>query len=95
MEATLTLEAVLQARMQIRAITEVQPIEAVCAWDENPEASAKFKAEIEGEFGLRVRVADSKREAVAQADILITTTSCRIYQNAIKDGLGTPFAFFE
>jgi alanine dehydrogenase len=63
-----------QARMQIRAITEVQPIEAVCAWDENPEASAKFKAEIEGEFGLQVRVADSKREAVAQADILITTT---------------------
>jgi ornithine cyclodeaminase/alanine dehydrogenase len=63
-----------QARMQIRAITEVQPIETVCAWDENAEASAKFKAEIEGEFGLQVRVADSKREAVTQADILITTT---------------------
>ncbi len=63
-----------QARMQIRAIAEVQPIEAVHAWDENPEASAQFKADLEGESRIPVRVAGSKREAVEQADILITTT---------------------
>lgn len=63
-----------QARMQLRAIREVHPIDVVHAWDEWPEASARFKTDIETELGIPVRVADSKREAVEQADILITTT---------------------
>jgi alanine dehydrogenase len=63
-----------QARMQIRAIAQVQPIGAVHAWDAHPEAASQFKADIEAEFGIPVRVAGSKREAVEQAEILITTT---------------------
>ena len=63
-----------QARMQIRAISEVHRIEAVHAWDSSPEASSKFKADLEGELHIPVRVARSKQEAVEQADILITTT---------------------
>lgn len=63
-----------QARMQIRAIREVMDIEEIYAWDRTPEALARYKADIEGEFGIPVVAACSKQEAVEQADILITTT---------------------
>jgi alanine dehydrogenase len=63
-----------QARMQIRAISEVMRIEEVHGWDSNTDALAKYKADIEGEFGIPVVMAGSKKEAVERADILITTT---------------------
>lgn len=63
-----------QARMQIRAISLVMQIEEIHAWSRNPETLARFKMDIEGEFGIPVILADSKKEAVEQADILITTT---------------------
>lgn len=63
-----------QARMQIRAINEVMKIEEIHAWDNHTETLAKYKADIESEFGIPVIVASSKKEAVEQADILITTT---------------------
>ncbi|KAF1065620.1 ornithine cyclodeaminase family protein (plasmid) [Burkholderia gladioli] len=63
-----------QARMQIRAINEIMKIEEVHAWSHTAESAAKFKADIEREFEIPTMVANSKREAVEQADILITTT---------------------
>jgi ornithine cyclodeaminase/alanine dehydrogenase len=63
-----------QARMQIRAINEVMEIEQILAWDSNRDALFKYKTDIEREFGIPVVMADSKKEAVEQADILITTT---------------------
>lgn len=63
-----------QARMQIRAINEVMKIEEIHAWDNNPDTLSKYKADIESEFGIPVIMANSKKEAVEQADILITTT---------------------
>lgn len=63
-----------QARMQIRAISEVMKIEEIHAWNNTPETLSRYKADIEGEFGIPVAMAKSKREAVEQADILITTT---------------------
>ncbi|WP_044870101.1 ornithine cyclodeaminase family protein [Pseudomonas sp. LFM046] len=63
-----------QARMQIRAISLVMQIEEIHAWSRSPETRERFKADIEGEFGIPVHLADSKQEAVEQADILITTT---------------------
>lgn len=63
-----------QARMQIRAINEVMRIEGIHAWDSSPDALRKYKADIESEFGIPVVMAGSKKEAVEQADILITTT---------------------
>jgi alanine dehydrogenase len=63
-----------QARMQIRAIREVMPIEAIQAWDHHPESLALYKADIERDFGIPVVMARSKREAVEQADVLVTTT---------------------
>lgn len=63
-----------QARMQIRAIKEVMEIEEIHAWSNRPEALAKYKTDIESEFGIPVTIASSKKQAVEQADILITTT---------------------
>ena len=63
-----------QARMQIRAIKEIMKIEVIHAWDNNADTLARYKADIESEFGIPVVMAASKKEAVEQADILITTT---------------------
>jgi ornithine cyclodeaminase/alanine dehydrogenase len=63
-----------QARMQIRAINEIMKIEEIHAWDSNPDTLSKYKSDIESEFGIPVIMANSKKEAVEQADILITTT---------------------
>lgn len=63
-----------QARMQIRAIREVMQIEAIRAWDHHPETLARYKADIEREFGIPVVAATSKQAAVEAADILVTTT---------------------
>jgi ornithine cyclodeaminase/alanine dehydrogenase len=63
-----------QARMQIRAIREVMKIGEVHAWSNHAETMAKFKADIESEFDIPVVLASSKQQAVAQADILVTTT---------------------
>ena len=64
----------IQARMQIRAFNEVMKIEEIHAWDRDPVTLAKYKTDIEYEFGIPVIMANSKKEAVEQADILITTT---------------------
>ncbi|SOY46070.1 Ornithine cyclodeaminase 2 [Cupriavidus taiwanensis] len=63
-----------QARMQIRAIKEIMKIEMIHAWDSNADTLARYKADIESEFGIPVVMASSKKEAVEQADILVTTT---------------------
>lgn len=64
----------IQARMQIRAISQVMTIEEIHAWSRSPDKLLKFKMDIEGEFGIPVVLASSKKDAVEQADILVTTT---------------------
>jgi ornithine cyclodeaminase/alanine dehydrogenase len=63
-----------QARMQIRAINEIMKIEEIHVAANNPGTVSKFKTDIESEFGIPVIASNSKKEAVEQADILITTT---------------------
>ncbi|MBB3988306.1 ornithine cyclodeaminase/alanine dehydrogenase-like protein (mu-crystallin family) [Sagittula marina] len=63
-----------QARMQIRAIREVMQIESIHAWGRSPEGAQAFAAEIEAEFGISVVCATSAEQAVAEADVVITTT---------------------
>jgi ornithine cyclodeaminase/alanine dehydrogenase len=63
-----------QARMQIRAVSEIIKIEEIHAWDSNPEAVLQYQADIQAEFGIPVTVSRSKKDAVTRADILITTT---------------------
>lgn len=66
-----------QARMQIRAIREVMNIEEIHAWDHSADTLSRYKTDIESEFGISVVIAPSKKDAVEQADILITTTRGR------------------
>lgn len=63
-----------QARMQIRAINEVMDIAEIHAWSRNPDTLQKYKTDIEDELGIPVVIAGSKKQAVEQADILITAT---------------------
>ena len=63
-----------QARMQVRAIREVMQIDRIHAWGRSPEGVAGFKAEIEAEFGLPVIGHASPQDAVADADVVVTTT---------------------
>lgn len=63
-----------QARMQIRAITEVMKVQEIYAWDSNPDTLGNYKRDIESEYSIPVVMTGSKKEAVEQADILITTT---------------------
>ncbi|WP_071795448.1 ornithine cyclodeaminase family protein [Natronohydrobacter thiooxidans] len=63
-----------QARMQIRAIREVMQIDRIHAWGRSSAGLAGFKVDIETEFGLPVIPADSAQDAVAEADIVVTTT---------------------
>lgn len=63
-----------QARMQIRAIREVMDIGSIHAWSRTADTLVSYKADIEREFGIPVILANSAKEAVEQADILITTT---------------------
>ena len=64
----------IQARMQIRALAEVMKIEEILAWDRDPASLARYKKDIESEFGIVVTMAGSMQQAVEQADILVTTT---------------------
>jgi alanine dehydrogenase len=63
-----------QARMQIRSIREVMDIEEIHAWDNSADTLSRYKSDIESKFGIPVVIAPSKKDAVEQADILITTT---------------------
>jgi alanine dehydrogenase len=63
-----------QARMQIRAISEIMKIEEIHASDNSPKSLSAYKRDIEIEFGIPVVMASSEKAAVEQADILITTT---------------------
>jgi ornithine cyclodeaminase/alanine dehydrogenase len=46
----------------------------IVAWDSSRDALFQYKTDIESEFGIPVVMANSKKEAVEQADILVTTT---------------------
>ncbi len=63
-----------QARMQIRAISRIMDIKKIYAWDKYETAAESFKKDIEAELNIPVTVATTKREAVEQCDILVTTT---------------------
>lgn len=63
-----------QARMQIRAIREVMQIDQIHAWGRSPENVSTFAAEIEADYGIPVSAEETAEAAVAQADVVVTTT---------------------
>lgn len=64
-----------QGRSHMAAMMIVRPsIEAVSVYDIRPEAAEKFAAEMEGKYGVPVKVCAGVQEAVSDADIICTVT---------------------
>ncbi len=72
------LGAGLQARMQLRALALVRPLARAVVWARAPAQAAAMAAEMTAEMtaglGLSVAAEPDPEAAVAQADIVVTTT---------------------
>ena len=67
------LGAGLQARMQLQALRLVRPITSAVIWARDPARAEALAARMTSE-DMTVRATDDPAEAVAQADIVVTTT---------------------
>jgi ornithine cyclodeaminase/alanine dehydrogenase-like protein (mu-crystallin family) len=63
-----------QARYQLRALLEVRPIDRVRVWGRRKEAAENYAREMTS-AGIIVSVSASARDAVAGADVVVTSTS--------------------
>lgn len=68
------LGAGMQARLQLKALTLVRPIERAVIWARDPQKAATAARELAAELGIAVTGESDARTAVAQADVVITTT---------------------
>ena len=64
-----------QAEAHIRAISATRPLSRIVVWGRNPDHAARLAAEFAAHENLAVEVAPDVRSAVAEADIVCTTTS--------------------
>ncbi|WP_337192727.1 MULTISPECIES: cyclodeaminase [Halobacillus] len=79
-----------QARLQLKALTFVRPIDHVYVYGRKVERAEAYKEEMEKELGLPVTICSSVKEAVAESDIVVTTTPSRkplIFAEWMKPGL--------
>jgi ornithine cyclodeaminase len=70
----------VQGRTQLEAVGAVRDLEAVWVYDIDETAAARFAAEMSGAGGhlpAEIHIAASAREAVAEADVICTTTTAR------------------
>ena len=63
-----------QARYQLEALRDVRPIQSVRVASRTQERAMAFVTEIESRFGLSAQLFDTVHEAVAGADVVVTTT---------------------
>lgn len=64
----------MQARLQVEALSLVRSIERVSIWARRPEAADTLAAELSASLGVVAEPAATGEAAVAEADILVTTT---------------------
>jgi ectoine utilization protein EutC len=79
-----------QARLQLDALMLLRKIESVSVWARDAARASAFAADAERRHGVRARVAASVREALAQADIAVTTTPSRtplVHAEDLHEGL--------
>jgi ornithine cyclodeaminase/alanine dehydrogenase-like protein (mu-crystallin family) len=66
-----------QAETQIAAISVVRKLSEVRVWSRKPERRAEFARKCAAKFGLNVTAAETAREAVEGAGIVVTATSSK------------------
>jgi ornithine cyclodeaminase len=66
-----------QARYQLRAIARVKRPERVKAWSPNPEHRTRYAEEMTGALGIHVSSVSSVKEALEDADLIVTVTPAR------------------
>ena len=66
-----------QAETQIEAVAAVRPVRSVRVWSRDAKRRAAFAEKCSSRFGLDVRAMESAREAVAEADIVVTATNAK------------------
>jgi ornithine cyclodeaminase len=71
------LGAGTQARSHIEAMLFVRPIERIRMWNRTPATTERVAAESSELHGVPIEVAEDAASAVADADIICTTTSAR------------------
>lgn len=79
-----------QARLQLKALTLVRPIDHVYVYGRRVEQAEAYKKEVENELGLPVTICSSVKQVVDESDIVVTTTPSReplIYAAWLKPGL--------
>jgi ornithine cyclodeaminase len=64
----------MQARMQLEALMLVRGIEAVRIWARDRDKAEAFARDVAQRLGLDAMVAETARDAVDAADIVVTTT---------------------
>jgi ornithine cyclodeaminase/alanine dehydrogenase-like protein (mu-crystallin family) len=64
-----------QAETHARAIGKVRELESIVVWGRSADRAKDFAGRMEMELHLSVSVAETVREAVAEADIICTVTS--------------------
>lgn len=63
-----------QSRMQLRALCKVRKMKAVYVWSMSESEMELFKKEMESELDIPISICSSPRQAVENADIIITVT---------------------
>jgi len=76
-EKMAVLGAGAQARYQLRAIRRVRYIKSVVAWSPTPARRELYCREMESELGLRCTPADTARDAVNEAALVLSVTTAR------------------
>lgn len=64
----------MQARLQLKALTLVRPIRTATLWARDPDKAAHAASKLTAELGIEVRASDDAATAVAEADVIVTTT---------------------
>lgn len=90
----------VQGRSNLRALSAILRLESVRAYDLDDEVLSNYVREMREELDLEVRPATSPREAVAEADIIVTATPILKHPQPVielswlKEGcLGVPLDF--
>jgi alanine dehydrogenase len=77
-----------QAETQVKAVAAVRPIQLVRVWSRNAGKREEFARSLAERIRIKVQAADTARDAVAGADVVVTATSAK--EPVLEAGWITP-----